>query len=198
MKTQTYLPIFPGFYGTIFEPSESDEIEYVNQERTEKGLPELNSGDMEFDYDGYELECSKACVSAVETKLQELGLVRKIKFEKLVSPKEYNFANDSINVCIDWKVEETKTYLLDHMDDFRAHLKDRYTSCSGFISSYSAYPSDWLDDLNHCHKLGSALEFILINEGYDSEMLYYDAIDSGLVGLQVKDFEHETTKIVEP
>ena len=29
MKTETYLPVFKGFYGSIFEPDETNEIDYI-------------------------------------------------------------------------------------------------------------------------------------------------------------------------
>ena len=50
----TYLPVFPGFYNTIFEFNDEDqEIDYYNDERESKGLSELEYDQFDFDYRAY-------------------------------------------------------------------------------------------------------------------------------------------------
>ena len=42
LSFETYLPVFTGFYGTIFEPDESSEIEGINELRESKGLKPID------------------------------------------------------------------------------------------------------------------------------------------------------------
>ncbi len=56
MKTyKTYLPIFKGYYGSIFKPNEDSEIDYINELRTENNKPKINYDEIEFDYNKYYL-----------------------------------------------------------------------------------------------------------------------------------------------
>ena len=48
-KIETYLPLFPGFYGTIFEPYEDSEIDCINEVRKEKGLDEIRCSDRDWE-----------------------------------------------------------------------------------------------------------------------------------------------------
>ena len=66
-------------------------------------------------------------------------------------------------------------YLKEHDEKFRKYLKEQYTSCSGFISSYPNNAGSWLEDnpLEHQHKLGAVLQFILLNEGVEEFDMYY-------------------------
>lgn len=185
-KINTYLPVFTGFYCTVFEPfNEEIEIEEINDHRVKKGLTTIGYDDCQFNYKEYEKTVSKECVDAVETKLQEtIGKGIEIEFEKLVSPKEYNFANDSINVEISLNKEAQQTIvkiLKDNEQEFKTFIKDRYSSCDGFISSHSKYSEEWIEAIKTfdndllSHKLGAVLGFILeIVEEYDDSDLYND------------------------
>lgn len=173
MKTiKTYLPVFPGFYNTIFEPNEDSVIEYP-----------YTSDDYDFNYDEYFKDCSIKCCEAIQNKLKEKGFNCKIQFEQLRSPREYNFSNDAIDVNI--KISPafiTRLQKFCTLSTFATYL-ERYKSCSGFISHYSHYASDWLTYINadyleaNPHILGSLLEFVLETVEYDSEALYYDVYD---------------------
>lgn len=171
MKIKSFLPVFPGFYGTLFEPSEDHIIE-----------GDFTYDDYTFDYNSYQLDMSKACVNAIEAQLNELGFKIGVTFEHVVSPREYNFTNDSINVTYKVSGETVKLlkkYLIANLPAYSEYLT-RYKSRSGFISYYSYDVSNWLDvvnlkSLNHdAHCLGSILDFVLTNEDYDSEALRYD------------------------
>jgi hypothetical protein len=65
-----------------------------------------------------------------------------ITFESLESPREYNFATDRIFVNIP-VVEALRIY--DEIDEpkLAAHIQERCTSRSGFISNYSNDLEDW-------------------------------------------------------
>lgn len=137
---KSFLPVFPGFYGTMFEASEDN---HIDDGKT--------YADYVWDYSGYGLTVCKSCVNAIEDKLIELGFNLAIKFEGIASPKEYNFYNDSINVTFQFKtgcIKALKKYLIANQISFSAYLKDTYTSCSGFISWYSNQYTTWMHNVN--------------------------------------------------
>ena len=64
---KTFLPVFPGFYSTIFESNgEDQEIDEINNLRTEKGLEPITFDDCDFNYAEYENEVSKECTNFIE------------------------------------------------------------------------------------------------------------------------------------
>jgi uncharacterized protein YqeY len=168
-KIGSYLPIFSGFYNTIFEPQEDSVIEHP-----------YKYDDYDFDYKEYQQDMSKECVGIVEGWLKDFDI--KVKFEELISPREYNYGNDSINVEYTLGKDSMKKildYLEENKEAFAEYIKKRYTSRSGFISSYSSDSNEWITDLKDesslHHKLGSVLEFILENEQHDEYELYEKA-----------------------
>lgn len=193
-KIETYLPVFAGFYGTIFEAdNEEQEINDINEEREAKGLEAIGYDDCEWNYKEYHQSASEQCTTAIEDELKHvLGSGVTVTFQKLVSPREYNFANDSINVEISLNKSAQEAIiqiLTTYADEFKKFIKERYSSCDGFISSHSNDSSDWMtyvkrwdkDELSH--KLGAILGFILEEvEEYTQEDLY-DAIESHTIGV---------------
>ena len=191
LKIDTFLPIFPGFYGTIFEASNEEcEIEEINRIRLEKGLEEITFDDVVFDYEEHNNSVAKGCVNFIEKELNTIFKNKlEITFEKLVSPKYYNYSNDSINISIDIDkklIKEIKNYLTENIEEFESYLVDRYKSCSGFISFYSHDPNVWIKEYmeqieENEHILGAVLNFILLNEDSDVEMDMYGSISDNYV-----------------
>ena len=184
MNAQTFLPVFNGFYNTLFENiidnATDNAIEYYNEQNNTS----LNYDD--FNYNLIKNEISKDAVSKIEDKLNEIGINCSIKYENLVSPREYNFRNDSINIEINFKKFSQVIEILEqNYDSFSKYIKEHYTSSDGFISSFSSYASDWMEDLsenaeNETHKVGAVLNFILQEiEGYKDENLYFDLCENG-------------------
>jgi hypothetical protein len=211
MKTkigQTYLPVFPGFYGTYFEPDEANEIDQINTERKLNNLEPLEYQDLDFDYSNYKIDTARECVNFVEDLLSDLKIVKKIKFEKLVSPREYNFENDSIYVEVEFFPENLSKYINEHFDSFKKYIKGNYTSYDGFLSYHSNDADDWREgtenftEFSDYHKLGSCLEFVCrdyYNENVDESendvvLDMYDYVSEN-VNFSVKDYEYETTKV---
>ena len=185
MKVQTFLPVFNGFYNTLFvdliDNATDNAIEWYNEDNNTS----LNYDDFNFDFASIQREICKDAVSKIEEKLNEIGINCSIKYETLVSPREYNFSNDSINIEINFKKFSQVIEILEqNFDSFTQYIKDNYTSCSGFISSHSSYASDWMEDLredaeNEAHKVGAVLDFILQEiEGYKDEDLYYELCEN--------------------
>jgi hypothetical protein len=178
MRVQTYLPVFKGFYHSFYDSDiEQKEIEWVDYLYTEYNL-DADEIHLDFNYQGYYDDCAVCVCEAVCEELIELGLIKSYKYESLVSPKYYNFRNDSINVEFKFSTENKvriAQYIKEHWNAFKNYLKDNYTSGSGFISSYSNDVADWLkisDSLEHSHKSGSILNFILTNEGISDFYIY--------------------------
>lgn len=187
-KINTWLPIFPGFYGTLFESdNEGAEIDEINRQRSEKGMDEITYDDCEWDYKEYNKNVCENCVDFVEEQLNDIEIDNSIIFQSLYSPKYYNFSNDSINIEIEVDVDQIKQYInRDHQtfQEWMRHIKERYTSCDGFISFKSNDGKYWFDSLledesEQAHTIGRALEFILINEGVDSSDMYNYSCDQG-------------------
>ena len=185
MKVQTFLPVFNGFYNTLFEDildnATDNAIEWYNEDNNNS----LNYDNFDFDFITLQNEISRDAVLKIEEKLNEIGINCTIKYETLISPREYNFSNDSINIEINFKKFSRVIEILEqNYDSFSQYIKEHYTSCSGFISSYSSYASDWIKDLrenaeNEAHKVGAALDFILQEiEEYKDEDLYFDLCEN--------------------
>lgn len=186
-KTATWLPIFPGFYGTIFEYfTDSDncenELQYINEKREENNLPALSKDvELDIDYAGANNELSKQICTIVGNELQKEGFISTYTFESLSSPREYNFHNDSINVSFEFNqanIDKIWNYVKDHYKEWTQFLKDKYTPSSGFIPYYENFPNgnDWIHIgacLTDKHKAGLILDFILSNEGFNDETIYH-------------------------
>ena len=187
LKASTWLPVFPGFYNTIFEPDEDREILNINERREEKGLPGITSDDCEWDYQEYMQEISRACVDFLNKELKERGFITDMIFEELRSPREYNFDNDTIDVKITLTASNIKNlwdYLKEHRADFKKYLLDRYSSYSGFVPFHSNDIDDWFseeyDIMCHQHRTGSVLNFICENEGITEEDMHIYCTDRGI------------------
>ena len=185
MKVQTFLPVFNGFYNTLFEDildsTTDNAIEYYNEQNNTN----LVYDDFDFNFNSIMKEISQDAVSKIEDKLNEIGINCTIIYENLVSQREYNFSNDSINIEINFKKFSRVIEILEqNYDSFSQYIKEDYTSRSGFISSHSSYASDWMEDLkndaeNETHKVGAVLDFIIQEiEEYKPDDLYYDLCDN--------------------
>ena len=182
-KIESYLPIFPGFYNTLFEcDCEESEIEEGK-----------TYDDYDFDYADYHKRVAERCVEAIENELKDFNI--KVEFQDLISPRFYNFSNDSINV--EYTLENNSfdlvlDYLNENKEEFKTYIKERYTSYDGFSSFYSNDADVWLneylkDDKKQAHAFGAVLDFILFNEEYTSENLYGDVCDEMYVYGELKE-----------
>lgn len=167
MRIETYLPLFNGFYGSHW-----DDVDFYGEDDY-YNLPEDRCFDDFVDWQKYHLAIAKGYCNYVEDELSEF--INGVEFQKSVSPKYYNFSNDSINCVIDIDVDKVNKYLRDNFDAFSKYIKERYTSCDGFISYYSNDSTEWTDWSEDSHKCGSVLQFICENEGIE-EPYYFDDV----------------------
>ena len=167
MKTiKTYLPLFSGFYGTIWE---SDESDFCSEN-------DCTYDDLIVDYDAYNKDVVLGICDFVEANCE---FITAIKFEKICSPREYNFSNDSANVTIKLKAREFKKYLNDNKEALDNYLRERYTSRDGFWSSYGNSFEAWQEETDNFtnlenHYLGSLLQFYFDNEEITESDCYMD------------------------
>ena len=178
-EIKTYLPIFSGFYNTIWEYDDNYVIEYINELREENTLQPINYDHLDLDYTQYEIDLSINICEVVKDSLSTF--IEKIEYEKLYSPKEYNFKNNSIDCIIIPKIDVIQKFIYDNKELFCQYLKDRYTSYDGFISHYSNKFETWESETNNFldldgngHYLGSILEFIAYTLEINETDLYYD------------------------
>lgn len=178
MKVKSYLPVFQGFYDTIFSyDNEEQEIQDYN----ESNGTDLEYRDFEFNYADYHNRVSQKCVEVIERELQHDFKSLKVEFVELNSPREYNFRNDVIYVDYSMSKKDFKSfkkYLKEHKKEFKKYIKDNHSSCSGFVSFIGVKYKTWMKEyLTKGHErfstcFGSALEFYLENEEYTSCDLY--------------------------
>lgn len=171
-KIESYLPLFDGFYNTHFEYcNEDDDIQWYNETHG----TDLFYEDFDWNYTERQQRISKQVCDIVEGLLSDEDINMTINFQKLVSPKFYNFTNDSIDceyVISQKEYDKIIDYIKVNWSNFEEYIKDRYTSRSGFISSHSNNAEVWMNNIkseSHLeHNFGAVLEFILQNEEYES------------------------------
>jgi hypothetical protein len=186
---KTFMPIFPGFYNTIWDESDSF-IEYETDNETDfrSHYPELDAAPWEairanfwdcIDYRPGNLAVAQAALDALPKVLP--GFVRDVKFDEMRSPREYNFYNDAVNCEITVDVAKVRAFLRENADEWADWLRRRYSSRDGFISFYPTSADEWKQLTENFsamdgHYCGAVLEFIASQEHDDPELeLYYAA-----------------------
>ena len=173
------LPVFPGFYGTIFE-FDNDGLEMLLEDKT------VNFDDLKINYKHYHNDIAKLNVLYIGDYLKDLNLISNIEFESVYYPREYNFVNNHINVIYEITEDNKKNvlkYVLNNLGEFETYIKDKFTSRPGFHSFYSSDFHIWLYSLKQWDfknvelQLSEILNFILLNndteESYTMEILEY-------------------------
>lgn len=178
-KFETYLPVFSGFYNTFWEYDE-DQREYENSE---------------VDYEKYQKDI---VIGICRTLPDYLSCVNSIELQEIISPREYNFANDSANVIINVDVTELRNLIFENEEYFREYIKDHYTSYDGFISHHSNSFEDWTVETERftnfkedSHKLGSLLTALFYLDG-EEESDFAERVKE-LNGIYESNYESEPT-----
>lgn len=166
-KVATYLPVFTGFYDTIFSSDSELENLLYEGEVTEDIWDE-------FDYSNFQKDIIEQCCGVIEN---ECPFLEKVELEEVVSPREYNFRNDSANVEMLVDIKKIKEWIKTHKEVFKEYLKDTYTSYDGFSSSYPNDYEGWKEETKNFteldgHYLGSILECYFRYEEFDDYTLF--------------------------
>ena len=141
------LQSFVGFYDSIWEP---DTEIYYECERT--GQEE--DVDFTFDYKQYQNDICKAYTEVWEFWMQEfISDDIELEFLEVVSPRYYNFENDSCRVKIRLTQASEDAIIAKigkHRDQIAKWIKENHTSYVGFSSNLSndidQWPSRLFDD----------------------------------------------------
>ena len=166
MKVKTWLPVFPGFYGTLYDMSDYDlDIDGLNDDRDTECKVPVDIDDAEWDHTDYEQEIVNDFIQLFLKKMSDY--ISDIEFERVVRPRFYNTKNDAVDIIVDLSEDNMKnirSFIDDNLDRFKEYLKDIYKSRDGYISHYSYNSSSWLDDfketMGDAHKCGAILEFV--------------------------------------
>ena len=157
-EIETYLPVFTGFYGTLFGNNMDQEEELILDDL------ELTSDDVEFQYKEFMTDVSKECVGVFEEAFnRDLGTNIDISFENLISPMQYNFTNDLIDVIFkvsEEDFEKIKAAINENRVEISKMIKERFSSRDGFISFTSTDFDEWIEDMEHYQKFGALLEML--------------------------------------
>ena len=204
---ETWLPVFPGFYGTHFEcDNEELEMDNVNDIRVENNLiGDVVFDDYDWDYAAYNVEVAKTCCKVIERWLE--GYVSKVIYREICSPAYYNFTNDSINIGVKVSKKNIKKiaeYIYKHKELCQQYLTENYTSRSGFDSFWSNQFDVWERDTKQFtefegdFRLGAMLDFICRCERReDSERpdytLYEESNWYGGAAINATNYEKLTT-----
>lgn len=189
MKIETFCPLFPGFYNTIFEPCEENEIYSHNQEHG----TDLSYDDFEWDYEDYQDRVASAFVESFEREFKDIMPGIDIKFQKVVSPKEYNFRNDSINIEVNMNFADFMAVVNENKENIADYIRQNYTSRDGFISWHSNDVEDWCNpeyiQENLEHRIGALME-ALAHAHLDTDDIIYWAESEMWINYTVKETEN--------
>ena len=134
------LQSFVGFYDSIWEP---DTEIYYECERT--GQEE--DVDFTFDYKQYQNDICKAYTEVWELWMQEfISEDIELEFVEVVSPRYYNFENDSCRVKIRLTQASEDAIIAKigkHRDQIAKWIKENHTSNEGFSSNLSNDIDQW-------------------------------------------------------
>jgi len=172
MKFETYLPVFTGFYETIW----GYDYDLISED--------YNVDDIIDKIDNEQYE--KDIIIEICNKLPEFydGIIKGIELQQINYPKYYNFSNNSADILIDIDIKKLQKYMKNNLEKFDKYIRERYTSYDGFISHYSNDFNIWVNKTKNFtdfsingHYLGSILDFIWYNMENEHLDLYYKVKD---------------------
>lgn len=167
---KSYLPVFPGFYNTIFE-CYVDEDNYDSEAEHYGYKPgEVPEDAFRVRYDDYREDVSRKVTGILSDRLcAAIPGLEKIEFENLYSPREYNFKNDSIDVAYYFSDYEAFRrfwigFVTENTAVWKQHLEKNCKSRSGFTSFYPHTPFEWAEDTDNFKDLSDPVRLGLMLE----------------------------------
>jgi hypothetical protein len=178
---ETFLPIFNGFYSGIWDSMiENDINEDIVSYREEMNNDKLTESDFDIDYSAIYKDLSKQIFDIISNDMKRKNLISGAKYEQLISPKYYNYSNDSINIEVyinEDNIDTIETILNENNDAWSDYIKFHF---NGMFSHYSdnINNEDWnIREIvkNGYSQLGFVLDFILTKVyNITEETIYYD------------------------
>lgn len=148
--------IFQGFYESGLY--DNDKLYYISQEE-----------DKEYDFvNGGWTNFTETVARKVVDLLNDYcrgGLIKKITFKELFSPRFYNFDTDRLILTVDCDWKGLVDYCYETSADFDKYLHDNFTSRSGFMSFVPNNITDFMNQLDDdFEKLSQVvIEYYLLN-----------------------------------
>jgi hypothetical protein len=195
-KQDIIVPVFPGFYNTIYEfqhDAYNSELAWYldNIIQLPDAVIDALAAKCEVydtDYKRYEEDIGKSFCDVLTEYFQDLFDFEhfKITFKEIDSPSYYNYRNDKIIAELEYTDEEAEvleSYVSEHWVDWSEFVKEHFTSCDGFISFYDNDANEWPSHLCSMDEVESqyVLKFILERkcDRCDlGETLYYQTTDN--------------------
>jgi succinate dehydrogenase flavin-adding protein (antitoxin of CptAB toxin-antitoxin module) len=182
-KFKTWLPDFPGFYESLYSFPDND-MEYTLFDDPCTIQDEIKDFilDKVFDHidnTHYEQDvCKKYLEIWSEVAKESFPFIKSITYENLVSPREYNFSTDSINIIVELDLPALIAEFTKNKQAAADYIHEKYTSYDGFMSHYENDLDNWLITVeeNSDHKIGAMLQYLSQNSGiseFESDGMYY-------------------------
>ena len=183
---ETWLPLFSGFYNTIFEPDLDSELCEIKANGLVLGKCRRMIIDEDtlwnlawevFDDNEYEEEVGYELCSAIK---ESSDMLENVEYQKVASPKEYNYVNDSIDCKISVDIDMLLEWIYKNKEYLDKYFHENYSCYDGFISSYPNSFDGWEMETEKFtildgHYLGSILEAYFRKKGFSEETLYYES-----------------------
>jgi hypothetical protein len=167
-------PSFSGFYETAWG---GDWDSHLENESDHFGVV-IKYDYLDIDYAKYQNDIAEYYTGEVETDLVKGGFITSMKFQKVNSPREYNFSTDKLDVELtitEDNYSKIVEYLENNDEDFKDYITANFSDRSGFYSFYSNDHMEWyktlVADKLKCEEtqISSILEFIFDNEFKDRD-----------------------------
>ena len=191
LKLNIELPLFPGFYGSVLEDSDTEGSAWNSF--VDGAEIAYDPDDYEYDWAERRKDICEGFVDAIKRQTPS-GLFKTIEFNHMTSPREYNFTTDKIWVDVTFEptfISEVVQFMLREHDWLKERIREDWTSRSGFISHMANHIGEWParlfanfneDDL--CRYVSQIWEYILIAQAnHDDYKAREEAEQDALEGI---------------
>lgn len=196
MKNIISLPNFGGFYGEEFTDRWIEcEAEHIRDEHPDFTDEQIDTELSEIDYSKTYTEAASLCVYGVdgyrERLMETFPFVTDVTFERLDSPKYYNFRTDEIHAVVEYDYITLQHHVfVEEREAFEAWLKENYSSRDGFISFVETDVQDFIEEYKNEQQTpewSKCLTVIFEFLCRDWETVIPDAVDGIWECVSVKD-----------
>ena len=174
-KLESTIP-FDGFYESFI----SDDIDHQIGQQIEwdSDTFDLNESEEEiiqnnyltvntsYFYNQIAEDYTNFYIDALNERLE--GFTLKATYKCFESPREYNFETDRIFIEIEENhaIDFIEYIIKNYKKELEKKIQDRFTSRSGFISSYKNSLDLWIDDYSEwdCNMIGTCFELFDLEE----------------------------------
>lgn len=183
------LPFFPGFYETHLMNSDTgyneirEELDYYYHAEDGGNRMDLTEEDLDFDYRAYEKDVIDHFIAAWKGHAPDF--VEAVEFEKIDSPRYYNFENDRLFCYVTLKdgwQDEMRHFIALNYDWLQERIHKEWSSRDGFFSFMSNDVDMWDEMLfvdTDSRYIGTMIRYMMLLENeavYDS--IIWDTLEN--------------------